>query len=339
MSSHQFFPRLAGSFSIFSAALLFSLHTQPPLHAMENAGDSFPLIARFSGNARAAISLTFDDGFRREVADARSVIEPLGIRGTFFVMPLAMESTPGNFVSWDDLKMMQEFGHEVGTHARIRPRLHEVDADTVSGIVNGGWRLIRDHTGIAPVSFAYPGGTDQNAPEVRAIIAENHPFVRERSRSVGYGSAGRRVWTLERGQARVEKAIEEGEWIIPVIHAIVKGYSPFNSVEEFRTHCEWLVTQKDQLWIAPMGTVARYVEARDQSKIEILHRGDRELRFALESELDPALYNQPLTVLLPELPGDAPAATTAAGSLPLRKTPDGFQLELSLGSGPVTLTW
>lgn len=296
-----------------------------------------PYIARYHGDARAAFSYTFDDGRKKEAEDALSVINPLGIRGTFFVMPLAIDKIGASFLTWDDLKKMQAQGHEIGTHAQINPKLQDVDETTVDGIVNGGWTLIKDHTDNAPVSFAYPGGSTAT-PAVKAIVAEHHPFVR--GKAEGYGSAGNRHWTPEAAQANVRKAMESGDWIVAVVHSIIGGYSPFKSIEEFRGHCEWLAAQGGALWIAPFGEVGRYVNERDAAKLENVTGGEGSCGFTLTCSAVPAdLYNIPLTVVIPAQGVDAVSATANGENLSATADAGKILIDVPPGSGPVSVKW
>lgn len=304
-----------------------------------------PYIARYRGDAKAAFSYTFDDCFQHEVQDILSVIDPLGIRGTFLVMPWEMQKNPTNLISWADMRAMQARGHEIGTHAGGNPKLHEADDAEVSRVVNGGWEAIRDNTGIAPVCFAYPGGSRSDEPRVQAIVAQRHPFVRGQVKGCspieGYGSvSGVREWTPEKAQARIQRAMDNGEWITAMVHAIINGYSPFKSVDEFRGHCEWMVKQGDALWIAPMGEVGRYVRERDAAKMNVVKSAPGVVQFELLCDIKPAeLYNAPLTVVVPA--AAAKSATAAAGgkTLPVGLRAGKILVDVPLGTGPVTVEW
>jgi peptidoglycan/xylan/chitin deacetylase (PgdA/CDA1 family) len=298
-----------------------------------------PHIARYHGDAKAAFSYTFDDGFRQEVADTLSVLDPLGIKGTFFVIPQAIEEKRDNFVTWETLRQMRANGHEIGTHAFTKPKFQESDDQTVSNIVNGGRAAIRDNVGTAPVSFAYPGGSLTDIPRIQAIVAQHHPFVR--SKFDGYGSvAGRREWTPEKAEARVRQAMEKGDWVVAVVHSIINGYSPFKSIDEFRGHCEWLVAQGDALWIAPMGTVNRYVNERDAATLKILKCSESSLQFELVCNLDPAeLYNQPLTVVIPGVETSTASAVAGEKTFPVTLRGENLLIDIPPSSGPVTVEW
>lgn len=304
-----------------------------------------PYIARYHGDAKAAFSYTFDDCFQHEVQDILSVIDPLGIRGTFLVMPWEMHKNPTNLISWADMRAMQARGHEIGTHAGGKPKLHEADDAEVSRVVNGGWEAIRENTGIAPVCFAYPGGSRSDDPRVQAIVAQRHPFVRGQikgcSKVEGYGSVpGVREWTPEKAEARIQQAMAQGEWITAMVHAVINGYSPFKSVDEFRGHCEWLVKQGNDLWLAPMGEVGRYVGERDAARLQNIKTETGLCGFELVCDAKPeSLYNFPLTVVIPA--SGAKSATAKAGgkALPAVLRDGKILVDVPPGAGPVTVEW
>lgn len=308
-----------------------------------------PYIAPYRGDAQAAFSYTFDDGFRHQVENALAILEPLDIRGTFFIMPHSMAGDSEDFISWERLREMRDNGHEIATHASIRPKLHEVDQQVAAGIINGGWEAIREHVGVDSVSFAYPGGS-QRRDWLEAIIAEHHPFNRGRNlfpevRIRGYGSTDRRHWTPEKARADVKEAMENGEWLVAIVHAIIKGWSPFESKDQFREHCEWLRSHGEDLWIAPHGEVGRYIGQRNAASLEVLENQPGRVRFRLTCTAEPAsVYNRALTVVLPT--GKVADARAWAGALayppaPLEATQrDGkIRVEVPRNAGLVTVEW
>lgn len=315
------------------------------LSAVSVAFGDGPHIARYRNDAKAAFSYTFDDCFRHEVQDIVSVIRPLGIRGTFLVMPFEMEKNPTNFITWADMRALRAEGNEIGTHAGGTPKLHEADDAEASRVINGGWERIRDNLGVAPVSFAYPGGSRNDDLRVQAIVAQRHPFVRGQvkgcSKIEGYGSvSGLREWTPEKAQARILEAEKNGEWITAMVHSIINGYSPFKSVEEFRQHCEWLVAQGDALWMAPFGEVSRYVGERDAAELKNVKCGSGTCEFELFCGAQPAeLYNEPLTVVIPAAGAVSASAQTASGSLPAILRNGNILIDVLPSAGTVSVEW
>ena len=247
---------------------------------------SEPFIADYKDNKAAAFSFTFDDGFRAEVQDTMEVIEPLGIRGTFFIIPplMAGPERRHNTINWDEARDLSARGQELGTHGTIRRKLHEIDDATLDQEINGGWESIRDEIGAAPTVYAAPGGSRVGDRE-SAKILERHIAYRNRNlpriQIQGYGNAGRRVWEDQATRDKIETAIENGRWFVPTVHSIVGGYSPLPSKEVFREHCEWIANQSDRLWIAPFGEVAAYVLQREATELEVVESRQNGYRLRL----------------------------------------------------------
>ncbi len=321
-------------FSIFFLTSISSLFAQVRL-------------APYKDDKAAAFSFTFDDGFRGQVNNTIEIIEPLGIKGTFFLIPEAMEGPKKRAatINWEEANALLKQGHELGTHGYVGQKLHEVDAETLDWLVNGSWKLIAERTGQVPVSYAMPGGSKLTEPVVEKI-QEHHYFIRDnnllpQARRMTYGNAGKRKWNEEKMREKILTSIDEGEWVIPMVHAIVSGYSPFDSKEQFRIHCEWLVSQQDKLWIAPMGTVGRYVWQREHSEIVMVKQSDHQLTFSIASSLeDVATFNSDLTVVIPQANVQVARALNGKGQA-LRHTvlQDKLLIEVPVDAGEVTVDW
>lgn len=300
-------------------------------------------IADYKGDRQAAISLTFDDGWKGQVENTLAIIDPIGIKGTFFFMPHAMEKTPQAHATWADAKAMQANGHEIGTHDKVKPKLHELDKAALETKINTAYQLIADKTGVAPVCFALPGGS-QLSETVKEVAYQRHAFVRKPNtfpdiaEIPAYGNAGKKKWNLEREQGRIEDAITNGKWRIPVIHAIVKGYAPFPSKDAFRVYCEWLHAQRDRIWIAPMGTVARYIQARKTAKFADVQHGKNTCSFTLSvpDELR-ELCTEALSVLV-SLP-DSGADITVTGGTSHKLKDDVLVIDVIPDGRTVKIVW
>lgn len=304
--------------------------------------DPNPRIARFRGDRRAALSLTFDDGFRSEVRDALEILDPLGLKGTFFLIPHAM--TPEHpdhekFIAFEQARDLIRKGHEVGTHGQTKYKLHEADDATLDEQINGGWQLLADRTGVPPVSYAAPGGSDARDPRVQAKVYERHLFLR--LDALGYGNTARRRWSDRKTRARLREAARSGEWLTACIHSIVGGYAPFASKDAFRAHCEWLRAQDEWLWVAPMGEVGRYARMRDAARVETLSTHPRAVRFRVVCDLEPrAVFDRPLTAVVTASDAHAAAATDSDGRGLRFSIRDGeIRVEAPADGRPVTVAW
>ena len=173
----------------------------------------------------AAISFTFDDGLRSQVDWVLPVFEEFGFKVTFFVIAGRLE------VGWDEWRAIAQRGHEIGNHSLTHPAggLPAVRAaGELEHEISESARLIAENTGSTPVSFAYP--FNKRNARVRAVARRYHPFVRETWHR--YGAWWCNLWLAN---ARVDRAIAHGEWLVPMLHGIETGFQPV-SREFLRAH-------------------------------------------------------------------------------------------------------
>ena len=197
----------------------------------------------------AAISFTFDDGLRSQVDLALPVFEEFGFKVTFFVIAGRLE------VSWDEWRSIAQRGHEIGSHSLTHPpgglpAVHD-DAELKNEITESA-KIILEKTGNTPVSFAYP--FNKRDARVRAMAHRYHPFVRETWHR--YGAWWYNLWLAN---ARVDRAIARGEWLVPMLHGIETGFQPVNR-DFLRAHMQYIAGR--QVWVDTFGAVS----ARRQSE-------------------------------------------------------------------------
>ena len=324
--------------------------TDPSNQAMIDAwqanGRELPHVARYRGNRRGAFSFTCDDGFRGQVANTLDILDPLGLKATFFIIPFHMENPEmaDNMVTWDQVRDLHDAGHEIGTHGAIREKLHEATDERLDELVNGSRRLIVERAGIEPVSYAAPGGSRVD-DRVAAVIGQHHPFIRKSAylpdvTIVGYGNTDRRHWDDQATRRKLEAIRDDGGWAIAVVHAIVHGYAPFASKDEFRIHCQWLAAQED-IWVAPMGTIGRYRGAQQRAELTFVDLADGRVAFRLTTAAEPAeVYHVPLTVVIGAAGArDARAVTADGTALPTIVRDDAILVDVLPDGAGVTVTW
>ncbi len=136
------------------------------------------------------------------------------------------------------------------------------------------------------------------------------------------------------------EATKTEDWLVACIHSIVGGYRPFDSKEVFRTHCEWLRALDDILWVAPMGVVGRYIEARERAVLEVLEQGERPIRFRLLAESVQAKGTAtPLSVVIAAQHARGPVAEAGGGTLPVYSSPARLVGDVPVNGAEVTVRW
>ena len=294
-------------------------------------------VARFRGDRPAALTFTFDDGFPREAEEALALLEGYGFRGTFFANPGPTYDRPeegGNRLSWARWREVLELGHEVGNHSLNHTRLHELDDKALDREVNQAFHIMTEKLGVPPFTFCCPGGT-RKTDRVLAKIREHHQTYRDRE--FVYGGSR---WSPAIADKWVDDAIRWRSWIVPMFHGISEGYDHFPCVDDLYRHLQYIKDREDQIWVDTFGRITRYIRERDSAHLAARAKGEGVI-IKLTTSLDPDLYDEPLTVIVP-VSGVVDAAASREGEkkpLPVEFDRERILLEVRPGEAPVSLAW
>lgn len=231
---------------------------------------------------RAAVSLTFDDGRPSQIDTGLPLLEKLGVRATFFVLPGNVEK---RLEGW---RRAVQLGHEIGNHSSTHPctanyafsranALEDYDLDRIASDIDAAQQAIRRLLEVEPVSFAYPCG--QSFVGRGAAARSYVPLVAERFLlGRGYmGEAANDVAVFDLAQAMgtpfddmapadalklVEAAARDGRWIIFVGHDI--GPRKFQSVDASTIEAivRYAKDPAHGVWLETAGAVARWIQLR-----------------------------------------------------------------------------
>ena len=146
------------------------------------------------------VMLTFDDGYASQARVARDVLDPLGVRGLFFVATGFLDTAGSDAsiayardrlrldlgeggslpayqrpMSWDELAALVAEGHVVGAHTVSHARLTELASeDEVREEVVASGDAIAGRLGVPVDCFAYPFGT------IESIDARSLALIEQR---------------------------------------------------------------------------------------------------------------------------------------------------------------
>jgi peptidoglycan-N-acetylglucosamine deacetylase len=133
-------------------------------HTIAAVTGSTPAFGFASGvPARAAVSITFDDGRPSQLERAVPLLDRHGLRGTFFVLPEAVEV---DIARW---RRAAEAGHEIGAHTATHPcsanfewsrgnALEDYTLERMESELAAADDALESLLGRRPRSFAYPCG-------------------------------------------------------------------------------------------------------------------------------------------------------------------------------------
>jgi len=104
-----------------------------------------------------SIVLTFDDGWENQFKYAYPLLKEYNYTATFFIVTRAIDGEL--FLTWDEVKTMDENGMEIGAHTRTHPYLVGItDPVTLRQEIIGGKSVIENRIGRPIHLFAYPYG-------------------------------------------------------------------------------------------------------------------------------------------------------------------------------------
>ncbi len=142
------------------------------------------------------------------------------------------------------------------------------------------------------IGFARPGGVPWTVTaEQQAAALKKHDLV---DRPPFHGPPFH-FNSPEQMIGVVDAALAKGEMGHLDFHG-VGGDWHVTPVDWFSGLLDKLDAHRKELWITDVVSWHQYVAERDGSKIAVVWSGQKEIRLQLSSDLDPALYNLPLTV-------------------------------------------
>jgi peptidoglycan/xylan/chitin deacetylase (PgdA/CDA1 family) len=223
---------------------------------------------------RAAVSLTYDDGLSSHYRTAAAQLAQAKLRGTFFLNEVRKDEP------WVQLARA---GHELGAHTQHHPcprdqagsarASEDYDLPAIVAELDGDVRQLMRLGQAPPYSFAYPCGVSWFGPDRKSYVQQ----VRERfasartadpiESSTAYNPhlvpAHFGLDTAEALLRAVDRAVEQGEWLVLGFHGIGQDYL----VTEAEVHGQFVekLSTRSDVWVAPFGEIAEHL--RQELKI------------------------------------------------------------------------
>jgi len=225
----------------------------------------------------AAISLSFDDGRYSQVEVGTSLLDSFNTKATFYVVPSAVVE---RLEGW---KKAVASGHEIGNHSLHHPcsanfiwaRNHALENHTLDSMqteLATANDLIQKLLGVKPMVFANPCGqkfvgrginTESYVPLVpqmfitgRGFLEEtpNDPVFTDFAQITGIEMDGK---DFEQILPLLETALKNRQWI--VLHEMGEGGVQTTRLTMLRKLIAFAQDPANKLWIAPVGTIATYI--------------------------------------------------------------------------------
>lgn len=251
-------------------------------------------VAKFRGDKRAAISLTYDDGLKEHIDLVAPELEKRGLRGSFWIIGNkigAKDSKHGDRMTYEELRELHRRGHEVGSHTWSHPNLIRLDnLDSVR------WQMqMLDSAFLAnglpkPMTMAYPYNAGRG--EIARVVEEGR--IGSRTFQVGHGQQNNKS-TLESMTAWMHRMIDTYDWGVTMTHAILHGYDQWEHPEELWQFYDTLKAHEKDIWVGTFGECCAYQKERKAIKLSTLRKG-KKLIITPTLSLDKQIFHEPLTL-------------------------------------------
>jgi len=235
---------------------------------------------------RAALSLSFDDARQSQVDVGVALLDKHKVKATFYVVPSAVER---RLEAW---KKLAASGHEIGNHSLNHPctgnfawsrqkALEDYTVEKMRDELKQANRRIKELLGVTAESFAYPCGqtfvgrgidTKSYVPLVATMFSSgrtwqdetpNDPGFCDLAQATGVEMDGR---DFEQILPILEKAKETGQWVALAGHEIGQDGQQTTRVTMLEKLMSYANDPANKIWIAPVGTIARYIRERRSEK-------------------------------------------------------------------------
>lgn len=229
---------------------------------------------------RVAVSLTFDDARPSQVETGLAVLDRLGVKATFYVVPVRMED---HLEGW---KQVAASGHEIGNHSLRHPctgnfqwsrdaALENYTVDSMRDELVAANRRLVQMLGVEPVTFAYPCGQTfvgrgQSTRSYVPLISElflagrgwldetpNDPAFHDPAQVSGMSMDAKEFPEV---RAMVERARDAGQWLVLAGHEMGHSGPQTTRIEMLEQLVPYLQDPSNRIWLDTVKVIARYIQ-------------------------------------------------------------------------------
>ncbi len=104
------------------------------------------------------VAITVDDAYRSVLDHAWPRLKEAGFPFTLFVATSPIDRELNSYMSWDDLRFLQEQGVTIGSQTHTHPHMHRLSEDEVRKELELSNQRFLEELGFRPELFAYPYG-------------------------------------------------------------------------------------------------------------------------------------------------------------------------------------
>ena len=272
---------------------------------------SHPVLTPYYNGYKAALTMTFDDGYDSNTGVIVSdVFEKYDFRGTMMLGPCFL----GNdqiIKEWNDIFARgyldvgcHGYNHEEPTTLDPSKYEHEIyDAIMFLREKFPGQRVLTFATPFAHINGSYEDymsqfviGNRLESGGSRVNFGEDLSYNPYRVHAVSFNvNTG-----PNNAMAEVQNAVKNGRWVVELFHCVKDGASGVDVERSaFVSHCEWLYRNyRDDLWVATFEEVLIYGEQLKHTSIDYTacDRESMTITLTPDGTLDKEIYNIPMTI-------------------------------------------
>jgi peptidoglycan/xylan/chitin deacetylase (PgdA/CDA1 family) len=131
-------------------------------------------VKKIYNDQRPSVLLTFDDGLRSHIEVVAPLLEEMGLRGVFFVIPGFCGN--GKYLSVKDVIELHKRGHTVGCHTMNHTSLDAIPGDQLKREIVESGELIKKWTQSSVDAFAWTFSWKRIRPIAWKMICEKYRY-------------------------------------------------------------------------------------------------------------------------------------------------------------------
>ena len=271
-----------------------------------------PLLTPYYNGYKAALTMTFDDGYDSNTGVIVSdLFERYGYRGTMMLGPCFL-GTDQIVSEWNSIFARgyldvgcHGYNHKEPTTMSESEFVHEIyDAIMFLRDKFPGQRVLTYATPFAHITTAYENYLSQYAIGNRlesggstVNFGEDLSYNPYRVKAISFNTNT----GSDPAKTGVTNAVKYGRWVVELFHCVKEsGASGVDvSASAFSYHCEWLYRNyRDDLWVATFEEVLIYGEQLKHTTVDYTacDRESMTVTVTPDGTLDPEIYNIPMSV-------------------------------------------
>lgn len=242
----------------------------------------------------AAFMMMFDDACPTHVTNVHPELLKREMTGTYYIIPGKGEYKARQ-AFWEEEAPRSP--HVVYGNHTMTAGAFESEDHAREVILGCNDVILRLFPGKNPrlISYATPGGVKHaiTQDQINGIIGPNHLVLRPPFQNHGAGihfKSGAEILQA------VDKAAASGEAQYVIFHGVGGDWISFDK-GEFVILLDGLVQRRESVWITDPISAHKYETSRKATKVEATESGDKKIVLTMKSEMDPALFDEPLTLV------------------------------------------